>query len=50
MTNAGGVGTDMTYDLSHSSQGLNFSNESAIDMTMFAGDGLVAQPNKVYNN
>lgn len=30
-----------------SSQGLSFTNESVVDQTMFAGDGLVAQPNKV---
>ncbi|KAK3698761.1 hypothetical protein QZH41_014526 [Actinostola sp. cb2023] len=49
MTSAGGINTDMTYDMSssNSSHGLSFSNESAMDLTMFAGDGLVAQPNKV---
>lgn len=47
MTCAEGVNTDMTYDISNSSQGLSFSNETAMDLTMFAGDGLVAQPNKV---
>jgi len=30
-----------------SSQGLSFTNESVVDQTLFAGDGLVAQPNKV---
>lgn len=33
--------------LADSSQGLSFTNESGVDLTMFAGDGLVAQPNKV---
>jgi len=36
---------DMTFgDLS---QGLSFTNESVVDQTLFTGDGLVAQPNKV---
>ena len=30
-----------------SSQALSFTNESVVDQTLFAGDGLVAQPNKV---
>lgn len=31
-----------------SSQGLSFTNElSVVEQTLFAGDGLVAQPNKV---
>ena len=33
--------------LGDSSQGLSFTSESGVDQTMFAGDGLVAQPNKV---
>ncbi|KAK2572341.1 Condensin complex subunit 2 [Acropora cervicornis] len=33
--------------LGDSSQGFSFTNESGADQTMFAGDGLVAQPNKV---
>jgi len=45
LTNVGN--TDMTYDISNSSQGLSFANDTAMDLTMFAGDGLVAQPNKV---
>ncbi|KAJ7356351.1 hypothetical protein OS493_025460 [Desmophyllum pertusum] len=36
---------DMTFG--DSSQGLSFTNESVIDQALFAGDGLVAQPNKV---
>ena len=36
---------DMTF--SNCSQGLNFTNESVVDQTLFTGDGLVAQPNKV---
>lgn len=31
-----------------SSQALSFTNESVVDQTLFAGDGLVAQPNKVH--
>ena len=30
-----------------SSQALSFTNESVVDQTLFTGDGLVAQPNKV---
>lgn len=36
--------------LGDSSQGFSFTNESGADQTMFAGDGLVAQPNKVRLN
>lgn len=36
---------DMTFG--DSSQGLSFTNESVVDQTLFTGDGLVAQPNKV---
>ncbi|XP_048585600.1 condensin complex subunit 2 [Nematostella vectensis] len=36
---------DMTCDMTNSSQGLNDTN--GMDLTMFAGDGLVSQPNKV---
>lgn len=37
---------DMTFG--DSSQGTSFTNESVVDQTLFAGDGLVAQPNKVW--
>ena len=37
---------DMTFG--DSSQGISFTNESVVDQTLFAGDGLVAQPNKVW--
>lgn len=37
---------DMTFG--DCSQGLSFTNESVVDQTLFAGDGLVAQPNKVW--
>ena len=36
---------DMTFG--DCSQGLSFNNESVVDQTLFTGDGLVAQPNKV---
>ncbi|RMX41808.1 hypothetical protein pdam_00012481 [Pocillopora damicornis] len=36
---------DMTFG--DSTQSHSFTNESVVDQTLFAGDGLVAQPNKV---
>lgn len=40
------ISQDTTFGDS-SSQALSFTNESVVDQTLFAGDGLVAQPNKV---
>lgn len=37
---------DMTFG--DSTQSHSFTNESVVDQTLFAGDGLVAQPNKVW--
>ena len=39
---------DMTFG--DSTQSHSFTNESVVDQTLFAGDGLVAQPNKVNNS